>query len=168
MNIRQFSRLLVTTAVLLWSLGGYAANNYVGPDRDANGNIVPTPKGEKCVEPTDVIRATHMNLLKHKRDLTMHQGIRTKTHSLKECINCHATPGEDGKIARVFDDNSKHFCASCHREASVTLDCFECHTDRPEDAFSSLQQIPQSHLMSSQPAPAADSEGPVVLNRKGQ
>ena len=79
MNIRQFSRLLLTSALLLWSIGSFAANSgYSGPDRDANGNIVPTPKGEKCVEPTDVIRATHMDLLKHKRDLTVHEGIRTK------------------------------------------------------------------------------------------
>lgn len=168
MNIRQFSRLLLTSALLLWSIGSFAANSgYSGPDRDANGNIVPTPKGEKCVEPTDVIRATHMDLLKHKRDLTVHEGIRTKKNSLKECINCHATPGEDGKIARVFDDNSQHFCASCHRAASVELDCFECHTDRPEEAFS-LQQIPDSHLMSPDLSPATSVKPHVVLNNKGQ
>ena len=167
MNIRLFFRLLVTSALLLWSIGSYAASHYTGPDRDANGNIVPTPKGEKCVEPTDVIRSTHMNLLKHKRDETVHQGIRTKTHSLKECIDCHATPGKDGKIARVFDENSQHFCASCHRAASVNLDCFECHSDRPEDAFS-LQQIPDSHLMSPQRITQSGFQPHVVLNRKGQ
>ena len=167
MNIRQFSRLLLTSALLLWSIGSFAATSYSGPDRDASGNIVPTPKGEKCVEPTDVIRATHMDLLKHKRDLTVHQGIRTKKNSLKECINCHATPGEDGKIERVFEENSKHFCASCHRAASVELDCFECHSDRPEEAFS-LQQIPDSHLMSSGLSPATSAKPYVVLNRKGQ
>ncbi|MBC8210040.1 MAG: Hdr-like menaquinol oxidoreductase cytochrome c subunit [Gammaproteobacteria bacterium] len=113
-----------------------ASGQYTGPDRDANGNIVPTPKGEKCVEPTADMRANHMQYLLHKRDKTMYQGIRSKQHSLVECINCHATPANDGKIARVSE--SKHFCASCHLSVSVKLDCFECHADRPVSAFSQL------------------------------
>ncbi len=167
MNIRRLPRLLLTATLLLWSIGSYAAGNYSGPDRDENGNIVPTPKGEKCVEPTDVIRANHMKFLLHQRDQTMHKGIRTKQHSLKECINCHATPDENGKIARVFDEDSKHFCASCHQAASVKLDCFECHTDRPEDAFS-LQKLPADHAMSERLAPAASRKPHVVLNSQGQ
>ena len=119
-----------------WLLGSQAAGEYTGPNRDANGQIVPTPKGEKCVEPTPDMRANHMEYLLHKRNETMRQGIRTKQHSLVECINCHATPGKDGKIVRVSDE--RHFCASCHRSASVKLDCFECHADRPVEAFSQL------------------------------
>lgn len=92
------------------------------------------PKGEKCVEATADMRANHMEYLLHKRNETMRQGIRTKKHSLVECIRCHATPNQDGKIVRVSDE--KHFCASCHRAASVKLDCFECHADRPVEAFS--------------------------------
>jgi len=160
-NIRQLTKLLLTSALLLWSVGSFAASNYSGPDRDANGNIVPTPKGEKCVEPIDVMRATHMNLLKHKRDLTMRQGIRTKKYSLSQCINCHATPGEDGKIARV--DDSQHFCASCHQSASVKLDCFECHADRPVE---SLSLLPGKDLKSIDFA-TMSNQPHVALNRKG-
>jgi hypothetical protein len=136
-NINRLSKQLLSTALLLWSVTGFASGNYSGPDRDENGNIVPTPKGEACVEPTADMRANHMKYLLHKRDKTMRQGIRTSKHSLVECINCHATPDKDGKIARVTDE--KHFCASCHQAASVKLDCFECHADRPVSAFSQSQ-----------------------------
>jgi len=47
---------------------------------------VAKPKGEKCVAPTDEMRASHFEKILHQRDKTMHQGIRTKTNSLKECI----------------------------------------------------------------------------------
>ncbi len=137
MKIRELSRNLLTLALLLWSVASIAAGNYSGPNRDANGNIVPTPKGEKCVEPTADMRANHMKYLLHKRDKTMYQGIRTEQHSLVECINCHATPGENGKIARITD--KQHVCASCHISASVKLDCFECHADRPVEAFNQAQ-----------------------------
>lgn len=133
MNKNRLSKQLLTAALLLWSVTGFASGSYSGPNRDDNGQIVPTPKGESCVEPTADMRANHMKYLLHKRDKTMHQGIRTPKHSLVECINCHATPGEDGKIARITDE--KHFCSSCHQAVSVKLDCFECHADRPVSAF---------------------------------
>ena len=143
MNIRQLTRLFMTTVFLLWSVSSLAAGQYSGPNRDDNGNIIPTPKGEKCIEPTADMRANHMKYLLHQRDLTMHDGIRTKQHSLVECINCHATPGQDGKIARIFDEDKSHFCVSCHAATSVKLDCFECHADRPVEAFSQSNSLKQ-------------------------
>ena len=141
MNIRQLTSLLLTTLILSWSLSAFAASGsqFTGPDRDVNGNIVPTPKGEKCVEPVADMRANHMKYLLHKRDETVHQGIRTKKHSLVECINCHVTPDNNGNVARITSD--EHFCSSCHRAVSVTLDCFECHADRSVESFS---QLPRS------------------------
>jgi len=105
------------------------AGEYTRPDRDANGDITPKPKGEVCIAPAEEMRREHMNMLLHKRDLTMYEGIRTKKASLAECINCHVTPDKTGKVARI--DDEKHFCASCHVAASVSIDCFECHGDRP-------------------------------------
>ena len=49
-------------------------------------------KAEQCVEPTEVMRRDHMQMILHQRDETMHQGIRTVKHSLKNCVNCHADP----------------------------------------------------------------------------
>lgn len=113
---------------MLW-ISPLQAVELTGPDRDANGNIVPTPKGEACIEPAEVMRRDHMNLLLHKRDATMYDGIRTKRASLNECIDCHVTPDETGRVARA--DDEEFFCSSCHVAASVSIDCFECHADRP-------------------------------------
>lgn len=101
----------------------------------AQAGDVPLPaltkgKGERCVEDTAVMRRDHMQMLGHQRDATVHEGIRTPQHSLKECITCHVTPGADGKPVTVADP--KHFCRGCHDYAAVRPDCFECHASRPE------------------------------------
>ncbi len=83
-------------------------------------------KAEKCVEPTDEMRRNHMNYILHQRDETMHQGIRTSKHSLKNCVECHADP----KTGSVLGKDG--FCATCHQYAAVAIDCFSCHTDKAE------------------------------------
>lgn len=88
---------------------------------------VPLPQlgdalGERCVEDTGFMRRNHMQLLKHQRDETMHRGIRTEKHSLKNCLSCHA-PVQ----AAAEQKEQQHFCQSCHAYAGVRLDCFECH-----------------------------------------
>jgi hypothetical protein len=95
---------------------------------------------QECVEPEDEMKRNHMNYILHQRDKTVHDGIRTRQYSLEECINCHAIKGEDGEYIRVED--TRHFCASCHTYASVSIDCFQCHADIPVRE-STLQQ-PQS------------------------
>ncbi len=82
-----------------------------------------------CVLPEPEIRRNHMVYLKHQRDETMHEGIRTRRFSLEECINCHAVKDEQGGYVRVED--TRHFCATCHTYASVNIDCFQCHSDVP-------------------------------------
>lgn len=96
-----------------------------GPPQPAKG------RGDKCVAPTEWMRKNHMSTLKHQRDETVHEGIRTKTFSLKGCIDCHAVAGADGKPVTVSDP--KHFCRTCHDYVAVHLDCFDCHASRPED-----------------------------------
>lgn len=93
---------------------------------DISSPDVAKPKGDKCVAPTAEMRASHFEKILHQRDKTMHQGIRTKTFSFKECINCHVP---ENTSVRFGDD--KHFCSSCHIQAAVTIDCFQCHADRP-------------------------------------
>jgi len=95
----------------------------------------PVSETQACVEPTDVMRKNHHVFLKHQRDDTMHQGIRTESHSLKNCINCHVTPNENGEYSSVHEDDG-HFCVSCHRYAAVSIDCFQCHLSVPESAES--------------------------------
>ncbi len=95
--------------------------------------FVPAPpkgKGDRCVADTDFMRRYHMTLLDHQRDGTVYEGIRTKRFSLKNCIACHAVEGPDARPVTI--KSPKHFCRVCHDYAAVRIDCFECHTSRPE------------------------------------
>lgn len=87
-------------------------------------------KGDKCVEPTHVIRERHMDFLLHQRDDTMHAGIRTTRHSLVECIECHAVKDDKGDYTPV--DAPGQFCNSCHSYTAVSMDCFQCHATTPD------------------------------------
>jgi len=84
-----------------------------------------------CVEPVAEMRKDHMSYIMHQRDDTLRKGIRTKQHSLKECIDCHNAPAEDGKVASASE--SEHFCSTCHTYVAVQIDCFSCHSDKPEN-----------------------------------
>jgi hypothetical protein len=83
-------------------------------------------KGDKCVRPTEDMRRNHMKYILHQRDVTMHEGIRTETYQLTNCVDCHADP----KTHSVLGKDG--FCASCHQYAAVTIDCFSCHSSSPE------------------------------------
>lgn len=99
---------------------------------DGPGPAIPKAKGERCVEDTNLMRRDHMELLKHQRDATMRDGIRTKGHSLKECFTCHVVNGSDGNPVTIASD--KHFCNACHSYAAVGPDCFACHASTPDGA----------------------------------
>ncbi len=90
----------------------------------------PKGRGDKCVEPLNVIRPAHMHFLNHHRDETMHEGIRTKKYSLKNCLACHASKDDAGNWVPV--NAPGQFCESCHSYAAVSMDCFECHAAKPE------------------------------------
>ncbi len=88
--------------------------------------VIIIEKGGKCVEDTDVMRRDHMKFILHQRDQTVHAGIRTEKHSLKNCVNCHASSKTQSVLGK------EGFCESCHSYASVSMDCFSCHTSSPE------------------------------------
>jgi hypothetical protein len=125
-------RLLVVGAVVLTT----ASLTWAGSDDQPKSDGAPLPvitkatKGEKCVESNDFMRRNHMKLLMHQRDETVLLGIRTKKYSLKERINCHASE-KTGSVAASKDD----FCVSCHSYASVKIDCFDCHSTKPEGSM---------------------------------
>ena len=91
--------------------------------------VIDIARPGKCVEATETMRREHPDMLKHQRDLTVHEGIRTQKHSLKECIACHASR----KTGSVLGKNG--FCQSCHEYASVKIDCFNCHSSKPKLAL---------------------------------
>lgn len=117
--------------ILGLSLAAYAASSSSSTKSDAGPTIIidRARAGDHCVEDTAYMRKNHMKLLLHERDLTVHKGIRTQKYSLKNCINCHASSVDNSVIG---DD--KHFCQSCHTYASVSLDCWECHSSKPKAA----------------------------------
>ncbi len=122
--------LLLPIAVIVISPGLLAAET----ESSSMGNVVLprviTPKDvRQCVEPTDIMRRDHMKFLLQQRDATVLDGIRTEKYNLTGCINCHAQAADDGKIVRAEDP--EYFCTTCHLYASVKIDCFECHSDRP-------------------------------------
>ena len=41
--------------------------------------------------PPEVMRRTHMEMLKHQRDETVHGGVRGARASLVGCVDCHAS-----------------------------------------------------------------------------
>ena len=85
------------------------------------------PSGGSCVEETETMRRNHMELIKHQRDRTVREGIRTTRHSLANCVACHADP----KTGRVTGSKDA-FCEACHAYVAVKPDCFECHADQPK------------------------------------
>ena len=119
-----------TLVVLLLSVGAYAASNAADKlGRTAKPEIVidRSKSGDKCVEETSYMRKNHMKLLMHQRDETMHKGIRTKEHSLQNCIACHASTKDNNVLG-----SNEHFCQGCHTYAAVKLDCWECHASKPK------------------------------------
>lgn len=93
-------------------------------------------KGDKCVEDTDFMRKNHMRLLTHQRDETVYKGIRTKRHSLNNCIECHAS-----KTTNSVAASKENFCQSCHSYTAVKLDCFECHATKPASATAAGRSV---------------------------
>lgn len=99
-------------------------------------------EAQGCVEETQDMRVNHMEYILHQRDETVHEGIRDKQHSLLECINCHVSDAPDAP--RVSSE--KHFCNSCHTYAAVSIDCFQCHADRPVETASHLHSLSPTAL----------------------
>ncbi|MCW8927691.1 MAG: hypothetical protein OQK40_02580, partial [Gammaproteobacteria bacterium] len=125
--MKPIKKLLnVLPALLVLTLSAPASAG----DKEGVGPNIPAPvKGEQCVEDTDVMRKNHMKFLMKHRDETLREGIRTKQHSLKECIECHVPAKDEAQATR---SEGEHFCKSCHMYTGVKIDCFECHATVPE------------------------------------
>jgi hypothetical protein len=117
------------TAALAFALAAGAAP---AADRVARPALEIERPG-RCVEATDLMRRDHMKFLLHQRDRTMREGVRTKQHSLAECVECHAST----KTGSVLGEQG--FCQSCHSYAGVKLDCFECHAAKRAPAAAKAQ-----------------------------
>jgi len=142
---------IVTGVVLAFGIGFACAPSLAhekGVHATGKSGRVPVPvltintdKGELCVEPREVMLRDHMKLILHQRDKTVHDGVRTPKHSLKNCVDCHADSKTDSVLGK------EGFCASCHVYASVKIDCFECHSsEREKSAAKSSAGTPPSSV----------------------
>lgn len=136
---RSFIGVLAVVLIGISSLAGVV---YAGENGNTLRPVIPMGQGDACVDDTDFMRRNHMELLKHQRDETMLNGVRSEQYSLKECLSCHAVYGPDAIPVTVADPS--HFCRSCHDYAAVSIDCFQCHASRPESG-----ELPADHQMSS-------------------
>lgn len=148
----RHTSLAIITVVLVFVAGLAVVTLATEKEPVTNSGRVPLPvipqaQGDGCVEDTDFIRRNHMALLKHKRDETTRKGIRTKQDSLKECVDCHAVLGPDE--IPVTADSPEYFCSSCHEYAAVKIDCFQCHSSKPEPGVQPADHQPGSVLRNS-------------------
>ena len=96
------------------------------------GGVEGSAKADKlgaCVAPTAFMRRNHFELIKHQRDITVHEGIRKTDNSLAGCVDCHVRKDQAG--VHVAIDAPGEFCAGCHEYTATTLDCFTCHATKP-------------------------------------
>jgi len=132
-NSLMLSRLLS----LLLFLPILLISNMIIADDDLPYSVLNLPHvlpraliGESCVEPVDVMRKKHMQLLFHQRDKTMYQGARDEKHSLTGCVSCHAQISASGEFIGI--NVRGQFCEVCHVYTAVKMDCFECHANKPD------------------------------------
>jgi hypothetical protein len=76
----------------------------------------------QCVEPKEIMRASHMQLLFDWRETVVREGNRTyrasdgKEYNMSltgECMSCHS--------------NKAEFCDQCHNYLKVKPYCWDCH-----------------------------------------
>ena len=92
---------------------------------------------EQCVEPTEMMQKEHFGYLYHQRDKTVEQGIRTKKHSLANCVDCHVSYDEKGSAIPINADGQ--FCQTCHVQTAVNIDCFTCHATVPRKKLTEMK-----------------------------
>lgn len=117
---------------------------------------------QQCVEPTSDMRRNHMKYIQHERDLTVHLGIRGRKHSLAGCVECHAATGEGGAWKAVNAEDQ--FCESCHEFAAVSVDCFDCHRNTPQNVLPQL--IPMPSVRASDAEAATESASRKLASAK--
>ena len=117
-----FGLLLAACLGLLGTLGTVQAGGGVEGSAKAD-------KLDACVAPTAFMRRNHFELIKHQRDITVHEGIRKTDNSLAGCVDCHVRMDAQG--AQVPVNAAGEFCAGCHEYTGASLDCFTCHATKP-------------------------------------
>ena len=127
-----------------WILGlllsGVALSTPVTVYGDVVKPEIPSAHGEQCVEHIDIMLRDHFDFMKHDRDKTVHEGVRSIQHSLAGCIDCHASKDASGQFISINAEGQ--FCQTCHTYAAVKIDCFTCHAAVPATKVSQSPRGP--------------------------
>jgi hypothetical protein len=136
--------VLATQAVLAGDTGGFVTEGSKAAGLDA------------CVEPTDYMRRNHMELIKHQRDATVHEGIRATEHSLAGCVDCHVSAGPGAQALAI--DGEDQFCGACHAYAAVNVNCFGCHATVPNGEAVSAQALAAHPVIGASQQPSGEGQ----------
>lgn len=117
---------------------------------------------DSCVEPTDFMRRNHMEVIKHQRDETVHNGIRSTKHSLAGCIECHVSYAPDATPVPVNAEGQ--FCIGCHEFAAVGMNCFGCHASAPSYTDAEAAELAAREGFGRRPPLAMSVPGTLGLN----
>jgi hypothetical protein len=150
-------RIVVFLALVL----SLAAVVVQAEERSSLWPAVPEATGAAHPEGNEYMRKRHMDLMRHDRDLTMHEGDREIGASLKQCFDCHAAKDDHGQVVTYASD--KHFCRVCHDFVAVKVDCFMCHRSTPEGVDEGSAHADAGVLM---PRPEGDA-GAVAAYLRG-
>ncbi|BBB23000.1 intracellular sulfur oxidation protein DsrJ [Abyssogena phaseoliformis symbiont OG214] len=123
------NRLLVIFLTLLVSSVFAHTNEHASLGEQASSIKA---SGKVFHESVSIIRKMHPEFLRHKRDKTLRQGVRTDEYSLKGCVSCHANKDKTNNQYHSVDKKGQ-FCSDCHEQVSVSLDCFSCHRTTPKE-----------------------------------
>jgi hypothetical protein len=124
--------VVTTKGVLLGLLAAVLGAGSAAYAEEVGDFVLPSSKAatvENCVEPTEYMRRNHFELIRHQRDKTVYGGIRGTKHSLEVCVDCHV--GHDQAGGPIEINAQGQFCQSCHHQAAVEMNCFDCHATVP-------------------------------------
>ncbi len=120
--------LLLLLLLAFSSVSAIYPSSNVLPNTQAHNSGV---KGICNGDPVAYIIRQHPELLIHKRDEVLRHGMKKSTqYSLQGCINCHAQRNTND-VGYHAINTSGQFCAICHEQVAVSVDCFECHRTTP-------------------------------------
>ncbi len=94
----------------------------IGRGRGAPPELEKPADAKQCIEPTEWMRARHMELLDTWRQAVVRDDARVyvasdgRRHAMSltgTCLRCHAEPAK--------------FCDRCHAYAAVDAYCWDCH-----------------------------------------
>jgi hypothetical protein len=83
------------------------------------------PRGEACVEPASVMRKQHMAMLYQWRE----EVVRGSGANHRTYVNASGLSFEKSLSGTCLACHGSHeaFCDQCHKRASVSITCFNCH-----------------------------------------